>query len=392
MSTGDRQQDLEGMRILVVDDQDEIRTLLQRRLKREGYRVDVAENGGEALNRLQTPDEFDLVLLDIMMPETDGYTVLRSIRQNNDPEELPVIMITAKAESEDRVQAFEEGANDYITKPIDFPVARERIRTHLSLKKAYKRIQELARRDELTGLYNRRHWMTLYENEFKRALRYENDLSVLIMDLDHFSAINDNHGHLAGDEVLKKVSEILQKATRSSDVLGRYGGEEFGLFLPETGQEEAVELGNRIREQIDEHDFSFEGTELPVTISVGTAELWSGRDDKTSLLNKADQALYEAKAAGRNCVERRRFKRTSIDEDVTVTLITEQSEHEGKVIDCGEGGLAVTNVDGEFEEGARLDLDAPDSLPGDVQPTDRVEVRWVAENEEGDQQVGLEFI
>lgn len=390
MSTNDDSEPKQSGSILVVDDQEKIRRLLQRRLQQEGYQVYVAEDGGEALNFLQS-NEVDLILLDIMMPDSDGYTVLRSIRQTYDPEELPVIMSTAKSESEDRVEAFEHGANDYITKPIDFPVVRARIKTHLSLKQAHDRIQKLAREDELTGLYNRRHWMSLYEKEFNRTLRYENDLSVLILDLDKFSDINDTYGHLAGDQILREVAELLDETTRDPDVIGRYGGEEFGLFLPETGHEPAVELAERIRRTVEEHEFEYDGATIECTVSIGVAELWSGRDDKTSLLNKADQALYEAKRSGRNRVDRRRFERISVD-DLPVVLESEEQTLEGGIVNCSKVGLSVDKISEDLDVDDVYRLDVPEGLPEEIDPSDKVNVRWTTPSDRSGYLVGLEFV
>lgn len=291
-------------RILLVDDKTNIRDLVSRRLERKDYRVDTVENGREALETLDETDP-DLVLLDVMMPGMDGFETLEEIREDVPADELPVLMLTAKEGTEGVLEALEKGANDYLKKPVNFPVALARIKSHLKLKRAHDRLQKIANHDQLTGLYNRRYWFSTFEDEFERSRRYGNPLSVMILDLDHFKEINDTYGHPAGDTVLEAFATILNDTLRESDVCARYGGEEFAVLLPETNVSSARDTAERIRTYVEEKDFETDAGTISVTVSIGLTEFSDNVPNLDDLLKQADKALYEAKDRGRNRVETR---------------------------------------------------------------------------------------
>ncbi len=298
--------------LLVVDDDPANRDLLSRRLERVGYRVITASGGREALE-LIARETFDLVLLDQLMPDILGIDVLREVRRTTSSLELPIIMVTAKGDSSDVVSALQVGANDYITKPVDFPVAMARITTQLTLRRVTRELEEANRRlyrysyvDGLTGIANRRHFDEFLAREWRELARRRAPLSLILIDIDCFKPYNDNYGHEAGDRTLKSVAQAIAGVVqRESDLAARYGGEEFVVVLPATPREAARDLAERIREAVA-------GLGLPhahslatdhVTLSLGLATVVPDvAQPPVSLVLAADGALYEAKEGGRNRV------------------------------------------------------------------------------------------
>lgn len=289
--------------VLVVDDQSSIRRALARRLDDQDLNSLEAASGSEALECVRDED-VDLVLLDIGMPDMDGYDVLESLREDFELSELPIIMLTGREEEGDVLKALELGASDYVTKDTDFQIAMARIRTQLQFKQAMDRIVEVSRMDELTGLPNRRAFYEHLEDEQGRFERKDQVYSLVMMDIDHFKDVNDTHGHSAGDRVLQEFADRLQSTVRGMDVLGRFGGEEFILLLPETGYEGAQTLAEKLREVIAERPFDLEDQEVGITASFGvTAQTSESPREHEELIKEADQAMYEAKTSGRNCVK-----------------------------------------------------------------------------------------
>jgi diguanylate cyclase (GGDEF)-like protein len=251
----------------------------------------------------------DLILLDLMMPEITGIEVCKTLKSDRLYHNLPIIFLTASNEQNDLVKAFEEGAVDYITKPFQKYELLARVKTHLELKqirdqleKAYSQLESLVSTDYLTGISNRRHLFQLGEKEFSRARRYHRPLSVLMLDLDHFKKINDTYGHDIGDETLKIVARTIKDCLRSVDGFGRFGGEEFVVFLPETEIEAAGKVGDRIRQAIAAMSIQIEEATVQVTISVGVASMTEQDQALYHILKRADRALFQAKHQGRNQV------------------------------------------------------------------------------------------
>ncbi len=296
-------------KIMIVDDTPSNIMVLGEELSEE-YEVFIATNGENALKKVEEHLP-DLILLDIVMPGMDGYEVCRRLKENSETYKIPIIFITSKNTEDDEVKGLSIGAVDYITKPFRLPIVRARIRTHLELKRKNDILENISSRDGLTGLFNRRKFDTVIDVEWKRAVRSQKPLSVILLDLDYFKLYNDNYGHLSGDECLKSVAQILESSLqRSSDFVARYGGEEFIIVLPETPPENALLTAQKVRKAVESlkitHNYS---TIAPyITVSVGVASVVPERySDYSILLELADNALYEAKESGRNRVKQRFF-------------------------------------------------------------------------------------
>ncbi len=305
-------------KILVVDDHEDNVEVLRARLESRGYDVEGAMSGQEALDKVSgwCPD---LVLLDVMMPDMDGLEVVKRLKANPDLPFIPVIMQTALDSTERMVAGLDAGADDYVTKPINFAELEARVRSLLRIKKLQQDLAErekelsemndkllrISLTDGLTGVDNRRALEQRLHEMFEHSLRLHEPVSVVMCDIDHFKHVNDTYGHAAGDEVLKQFANILSEEAREIDRVGRYGGEEFLMLLPGTVLDAAVTFSERVRQRVDAHTFSYEGGTLKRTVSFGVAS-WPhpkirGRE---GMLKAADDALYVAKETGRNRVVR----------------------------------------------------------------------------------------
>jgi diguanylate cyclase (GGDEF)-like protein len=269
-------------------------------LDRSGYRVISARDGDEALV-VATEQLPDLMLVDVTMPGLDGYDVCRAV-QTASAIPPPVIFLTALEQATARVTGLEAGAVDYIVKPFAQAELIARVRAALRTKAVRDGFIEQATRDALTGLYNRREMDAQVDAAVKLAERHGRPLAVLMADIDHFKQVNDRYSHAAGDEVIREVARRISAVCRGSDVIGRYGGEEFILILPEASIQDAVTAGDKLRRVLTERPVTFESLGIPVTMSIGAAA-WEAPMTKSSLLAAADEALYRAKALGRNRTE-----------------------------------------------------------------------------------------
>lgn len=303
-------------RILVVDDHPDNVELLRARLSAQGYEVQAANDGEQALAAVAA-DPPDLILLDVMMPRMDGMEVARRIKSNSELPFIPIIMQTALDSTERRVEGLDAGADDYITKPINFAELEARVRSMLRIKTLQKdlearekeleemnqRLLEMAHTDALTGVDNRRYLQERLHEMFEHSLRMEEALMCVMCDIDHFKSVNDTHGHQAGDEVLQQFAQLLREYVRETDRVGRYGGEEFVLLLPGTPVDAAVLLAEKLRQAVEAHTFTFEGGSVCRTVSCGVAG-WPHPRIRTEddLLRASDDALYVAKERGRNRV------------------------------------------------------------------------------------------
>lgn len=298
-------------RILVVDDHEDNIELLRARLEARGYVVDSAKDGLDALEAVErcTPD---LILLDIMMPRLDGLGVVRALKESGKLEFISVIMQTALDTTEHKVEGLNLGADDYITKPINFAELEARVNAQLRIKglqrklaEANAKLEEMSLTDGLTGVANRRSLENSLREMWEHSLRLHEPLSLVMCDIDKFKGVNDNYGHQAGDAVLKEFARLLKDEAREIDRVGRYGGEEFVLLLPGTVLDAAVTFAERLREKVESHTFSYEGGTLTLTMSCGVAATPHPRvQDQEGLLRAADDALYVAKETGRNRVIR----------------------------------------------------------------------------------------
>jgi diguanylate cyclase (GGDEF)-like protein len=304
--------------ILVVDDNQDNVEVLRVRLDSWGYETHAATNGVEALSYVeQSPP--DLILLDVMMPDITGIEVAQRIKGNRSLPFIPIIMQTALDSTEAKVEGLEAGADDYITKPIDFAELKARLRSMLRIKRLQEALEErekellemnerlrfMSLTDGLTGLDNRRHLNERIDEMFQHAQRLNEPFSVVMCDLDKFKSVNDTYGHQAGDEVLKQLAAILKEEAREIDRVGRYGGEEFLLLLPGTVLDAAVTFAERVRKHVERHTFTFPGGSTKRTASFGVAGWPHPKiNDSDTLVRMADDALYVAKETGRNRVIR----------------------------------------------------------------------------------------
>jgi diguanylate cyclase (GGDEF)-like protein len=298
-------------RILVVDDHEDNIELLRARLEARGYEVFGASDGQAALDQVEhvTPD---LILLDVMMPKMDGMEVVRRLKANKNLPFIPVIMQTALDSTENKVEGLDAGADDYITKPINFAELEARVHALLRIKKletelseANDKLRRISLTDGLTDIDNRRCLEDRLHEMWQHSLRLHEPIALIMCDIDKFKSVNDNFGHQAGDSVLKEVAQLLKGEAREIDRVGRYGGEEFLLILPGTVLDAAVTFAERLREKVDRHTFTYSGGTLTRTISCGVAAAPYPRvDDQEALLRAADDALYVAKETGRNRVVR----------------------------------------------------------------------------------------
>lgn len=298
-------------RVLVVDDEQSILDLLKRRLETLGCQVSVLGGGSEVAQtvREQLPD---LVLLDVMMPDVDGFTVCKTLKADPLVRDIPVVLMTARSEVDSRIKGLEMGAHDYIAKPFETAELVARIRAALrvkhlqdELKEANKRLERLAASDPLTDLPNRRTFDEQFFMAVERSRRSGEALSVLMIDLDNFKRINDTYGHQVGDDALRHISRVLGGRRRDTDLVGRYGGEEFVWALPGAGTTDAMEVAEWLRRTVEEMVIQTdEGAErLTVSVGVTTYEPAAhGPLGTTAMLEAADEALRSAKSAGRNQV------------------------------------------------------------------------------------------
>ncbi|MDO0821932.1 diguanylate cyclase [Desulfosporosinus nitroreducens] len=295
---------MNGRKVLVVDDHKLNVKLLTDILEDEDFIVYSTDNG---LSVLEMTLKFlpDVILLDIMMPGLDGFEVCKLLKENDEVNDIPIIMVTAKAEGIDVKKALEYGAFDYIKKPIDEIEVIARIQSALRFKQSQDLLKELAMKDRLTGLYNHALLVELFEKELAKQQRNDGDIAFVMIDVDHFKRINDTYGHTSGNIVLKELANILKNSVRRGDIVSRYGGEEFSLVLPEIDKQGTWQMCERIRKKIEGLSFNTDGKEsIHITVSMGIFHK-SSKDNMTGseIIQKSDEKLYQAKANGRNRVE-----------------------------------------------------------------------------------------
>ena len=298
-------------RILVVDDHEDNIELLRARLEARGYEIHAASDGQAALDQVERVLP-DLILLDVMMPKMDGMEVVRRLKADKNLPFIPVIMQTALDTTANKVEGLDAGADDYITKPINFAELEARVNAQLRIKALQTQLSALndqltrmSLTDGLTQIENRRSLNERLHEMWQHSVRLHEPISLVMCDIDKFKSVNDNHGHQAGDAVLKGFAQVLKGEAREIDRVGRYGGEEFLLILPGTVLDAAVTFAERLREKVEGHTFSYEGGTLTRTMSCGVASSPHPRvKDEEALLRAADDALYVAKETGRNRVVR----------------------------------------------------------------------------------------
>jgi two-component system cell cycle response regulator len=301
--------------ILVADDEPVNLALIRRRLEWEDYRVETAEDGGQAVEAAKRVLP-DLIILDVMMPVLDGLGACRLLKEDPSTRDIPVIFLSALDDTDTKVNGLSLGANDYISKPFRVEELLARVAVGIRLKRERDLLQEnaeeLRRRaeaasemsmtDALTGLLNRYGLQRALQRELSEARRYARPLSCLLLDVDFFKLINDTHGHAAGDAALMQAARVLTESMRGSDVVCRYGGEEFLVLAPETDARGALSLAEKIRLAVSARLFGDGERAFALTLSAGVAELRPG-ESGNDMIARADFALYQAKQRGRDRVE-----------------------------------------------------------------------------------------
>jgi diguanylate cyclase (GGDEF)-like protein len=294
-------------KILIVDDEKGVRETIGDYLAEDGFSVETTDTGVKAMEILQQ-SSFDLIISDLRMPGMDGIALTRNIKAMGI--DAPIIVITGFATIEHAVESMKAGAFDFITKPFNFDQIKITVEKALETKRLQKLAKErefykkLSNSDELTELANYRYFSETLQKETSRAKRYNRPLSLMMIDIDDFKSCNDTYGHPAGDMVLKRIASLIKKNTRGCDLVARYGGEEFSVILPETSEEEAHVVTERIRESIDKFEFKTEDGK-PIgnlSVTIGLSSIPKKANNKKELISTADSALYSGKASGKNCV------------------------------------------------------------------------------------------
>jgi diguanylate cyclase (GGDEF)-like protein len=291
---------------LVVDDSEDNAKLLEYDLNDDGFGVLTALSGDECITTAATQRP-DIILLDMRMPGLSGLETLEKLKTFPETNDIPVIIISASSADDNIIQALDLGANDYVNKPVVYPILAARMRTALRLKQATMELEimnhelrRLATTDPLTRLSNRRHFFSLANAEFSKAQRHNRPLSIIMMDVDEFKMLNDTYGHAAGDKALDILADCCREAVRESDLVGRIGGEEFAICCPDADLQGASVIAERIRTTCERRVVSFGERTFTFTVSLGVTCRAKNDSNFDDMLNRADQLLYQAKGAGRN--------------------------------------------------------------------------------------------
>ncbi len=306
-------------KILIIDDERDPIDLLTQWFPEDKFDVLSAPDGKKGLKEVEDQHP-DIILLDIMMPGMDGFEVAKKLKKSKSYKNIPIIMLTAKHDTQSKVRGFTIGVDDYVTKPFNFEEVDARIkamikkralyleleRKNLQLEQTNIKLEDMTITDEKTSLFNYRYFKTKLQEEFKRAKRYETPLSLIMVDLDDFKEINDCLGHQKGDNVLRELAEILHSNARETDFASRYGGEEFSIILPNTDSYMAKQVAERIRQAVSAHQFLKEEKPTTMTISAGISTYPDQQGEiinDNDLIKAADAALYKAKDQGKNRIK-----------------------------------------------------------------------------------------
>lgn len=286
--------------ILVVDDDHTTLEVMKNILKE--YSVTTADSGKDMLSKIKS-SSYDLILLDIMLPDYSGFELFGILRELKPHADTPVIFVSAKNEGQDIRFGLEYGAQDYITKPLNSDVIISRVEATIKRSVYERNLLFQAMNDPLTGVYNRNFFFKRAEEEIDRAIRMESNVTVAMLDIDRFKTVNDRFGHQAGDFILKNFTDEIREHIRSYDLLARYGGEEFVILFVDCNKWKALDILNRLRKAVAEKFYKFSSFNINFTFSGGIADLKDVRDKAHSiqdLIGVADERLFQAKEAGRN--------------------------------------------------------------------------------------------
>lgn len=289
--------------VLLADDDPLTRRLVGSALVSWGYSLELAKDGNEAWAALTRPESPSLAVIDWIMPGLDGLEICRRLRQQRGSY-VYVLLLTAKSDKADLLVGLDAGADDYMRKPFELEELQARLRTGVRILRLEQELRQQATKDALTGLWNRGAILDLVGQELQRGRRSRSHSALLVVDLDHFKSINDRFGHLVGDSVLQQCAQRMQRTLRSYDSIGRYGGEEFLVLLPQCDPLSAQTVAERIRQAIEAKPVVVDGRAIPVTTSIGVTTTFGELDaNPATLIQHADEALYAAKSNGRNRVQ-----------------------------------------------------------------------------------------
>ncbi|MDO9529436.1 MAG: diguanylate cyclase [Syntrophales bacterium] len=303
------------MKILIAEDETISRMILIRTLENRGYEVLSARDGQEGWEIFQKEKEdISIAILDWMMPGMNGLELCKRIKEAVTSHYVYVIFLTGKKDIENIVEGLEAGADDYLTKPFDrrelfsrIEVGQRIVDLERALNESNRKLHQMAVTDSLTGIFNRRAILERLGDELSRAGREKIPLCLIMLDIDHFKRVNDEYGHIVGDNVLVEVVNRVKSQLRSYDIMGRYGGEEFLLGVPGANPEAGRKIAEKLRTCICERPFEIDDKRLNVSISLGVTSIVPSRDGNTNdfievMIKTADDALYKAKETGRNRV------------------------------------------------------------------------------------------
>lgn len=288
------------IKVIVVDDVEVIRNLVKSLLKNKGFTVLKANNGQQALKLLQDNPETKLMLIDNTMPEMDGYELVSKIRNEYSKNKLSIIGMTSDDHESHLVKFLRCGANDCILKPFRVEEFHVRVMQNLQIVEIFHEMAELTRRDFLTNLYNRRYFFDVGSKFYENYKRENIKVSIAMIDIDDFKNINDTYGHNIGDLVIVTLSKILTNILRTTDIISRFGGEEFCVLSTGVSAEDGKELFERIRQTIEDHVITLPQNRIKFTISIGVTGNKCGSLEE--MINEADRLMYKAKNSGRNKV------------------------------------------------------------------------------------------
>ena len=300
---------LAGMKVLVADDSATSRAMLRKALSTWGYEVVLAEHGAAAWEILVQSDPPPMAILDWVMPHMTGPEVCRRVRELRREPYTYILLLTSKSSKGETVEGLEAGADDYIVKPFDQHELEGRLRVgkrivdlQMDLLQAREELRDRANNDLLTTLPNRSAISVVLEQELARCHREPRTVGIVLLDIDHFKKINDTYGHFVGDAVLREAAARLRNNMRTYDQVGRYGGEEFLMVLPNCDMEQATHQAERMRERLNENPMGVDGIEIRVSASFGVTITDGSERSPDLFVRVADEALYRAKGSGRNCV------------------------------------------------------------------------------------------
>lgn len=298
-------------KVLLVEDDVNERKLLLHYLRDETYEIITATDGKEALN-IVLREQIDLIILDILLPKIDGFMVCRRVKQSQETKDIQVVLITCLDDMESRIKGVELGADDFLVKPLESRELVARTRVLLKKKEYIDQLHEHCERalstaimDGMTGLYNNAYFKQFLGLEIKRCLREKHPFSLLMMDIDDFKNINDTLGHYIGDDVLKKVGEVIKSSIREIDLAARYGGDEFAIVFPYTHVDGALGVAERIQKKLSFGKITIDGVEKPLAIKAcyGLSAYPESADSLVEMINVTDAMLYRAKNNGKNRIE-----------------------------------------------------------------------------------------